>query len=51
MEAVEKYTSSEFQTSHMTYPNNQLPPVSSTLALNVIAQRATKRSANARETT
>ena len=40
MLAVEKYTSKLFQRSHRNRPNNHRPE-SSTLALNVIAHRAT----------
>lgn len=50
MLAVEKYTSSEFQTLHMNGPKSHLPD-SSTEALKVMAQSATNMSAIARETT
>lgn len=51
IEAVEKYTSKEFHTSHIKYPNNHLPPVTSTLKLKHMAPMATNISANAKLTT
>lgn len=50
MDTVEKYTSMEFQTSHMKPPNNHRP-VTSTEALKHMANMATSMSASASDTT
>lgn len=51
IEAVEKYTSIEFQTSHIRLPNIHFPRVISVEKLNSIAPKTTNISANARDTT